>query len=427
MNNRNRIPTVFSIYMLDVICCALGCVILLWQLKHQEADEQAETITSITSERDEAARLVALRKKEYDNLRAALLASEAMLKTLNIDHDQLKEQHRLSTAELANKVKDNAELLLQLTAIETKTQTMEKQVTAQRLDAEEAARRLQTQLARLQTIEALNKEMLAKLNLSDLRVKVLEQDLERGKKDVALTAKDMATAQALIKALEDEKVVLVERAKAIQAEADQRFAGIALTGQNVLFMVDMSGSMAMSDEDTADPDKWPLVCGTVAQLMRSIKGLQYFQVIAFSDKVRYPLGSPAAWLKYDPKTTPDKALAALKATSPDGETNMHAAFAEAFRYREAGLDTIYVLSDGLPNAGGDGMPASLAKVSEQERTNFLSKHLRSKLKSDWNRPINGQKRVRINSIGFFFESPDVGAFLWALSREHDGSFVGMSK
>ncbi len=82
-----------------------------------------------------------------------------------------------------------------------------------------------------------------------------------------------------------------------------------------------------------------------------------------------------------------------------------------------------MLSDGLPNAG-DNLPPNL---SEAERSTRLSKQLRSKLKNDWNRPVTGQKRVRINSIGFFFESPDVGAFLWALSREHDGSFVGMSK
>jgi hypothetical protein len=105
---------------------------------------------------------------------------------------------------------------------------------------------------------------------------------------------------------------------------------------------------------------------------------------------------------------------------------MHAVFAEAFRYREAALDTIYVLSDGLPNAG-EGLPAGADKMSENERTTILSKHLRAKLKNDWNRPLATQKRVRINSIGYFFESPDVGAFLWALSREHDGSFVGMSK
>ena len=28
---------------------------------------------------------------------------------------------------------------------------------------------------------------------------------------------------------------------------------------------------------------------------------------------------------------------------------------------------------------------------------------------------------------FFYESPDLGAFLWALARENEGSFVGMSK
>ena len=39
----------------------------------------------------------------------------------------------------------------------------------------------------------------------------------------------------------------------------------------------------------------------------------------------------------------------------------------------------------------------------------------------------GRPRVRINTIGFFYESPDVGAFLWALARENEGSFVGMSK
>ena len=40
MLHRHRIPTIFSIYMLDVICCALGCVILLWQVAHREAEDQ---------------------------------------------------------------------------------------------------------------------------------------------------------------------------------------------------------------------------------------------------------------------------------------------------------------------------------------------------------------------------------------------------
>ena len=49
------------------------------------------------------------------------------------------------------------------------------------------------------------------------------------------------------------------------------------------------------------------------------------------------------------------------------------------------------------------------------------------MNNDWNSRNRPQPRVRINTIGFFYESPDVGAFLWALARENDGSFVGMSK
>jgi len=281
---------------------------------------------------------------------------------------------------------------------------------------------------------------LNKLAVSGLRVKVLEQDLDKAGKELAVGGEQIAAFQkklgaisrtvddtrAAIESLQNDKTALVARAKAIQAEADQRFAGIALTGKNVLFLVDMSGSMAMTDENTLDPEKWPLVCETVAQLMRSLKDLQFYQVILFSDKVRYPLGKPATWLRYDAQETPARTAAALKAIKPDGETNMHAVFTEAFRYREAQLDTIYVLSDGLPNAG-EGLPPGADKLSESERGAILSKHLRNKLKNDWNRPLAAQKRVRINSIGFFFESPDVGAFLWALSREHEGSFVGMSK
>ena len=495
MLNRQRIPTIFSIYMLDVICCALGCVILLWQLKHSEAEEliaaaklastkdasatseiaalQAELAAS-HKQHDAATQLLALRKDEHDALRQAYLISEALLKDVRIDLDRLQDQHKLAVLAMAEKVNANTELLLQIaaadkklqaqvkltavqkldaaaaaqrladqkklaaldlaertkanaallaqiSAAQTTVQTLEKQTARQKLDAAEAARRLQELLARLQSIElnnkslekqaadlrAADKDSQARLTAQALRVKVLEQELDKSKTALAVNSREAGDAVATIAALQKEKLILVNRAQAMQLEAEQRFAGIALTGQNVLFLVDMSGSMAMADEKTADPDKWPLVCETVLQLMRSIKGLQFFQVILFSDRVRYPLGGNGVWLKYDPKATPQKTLAALRAIKPEGETNMHAVFSEAFRYREAKLDTIYVLSDGLPNAGDD-LPANL---SEAERTTILSKHLRAKLRNDWNRPIADQPRVRINSIGFFFESPDVARFL----------------
>ena len=99
----------------------------------------------------------------------------------------------------------------------------------------------------------------------------------------------------------------------------------------------------------------------------------------------------------------------------------------AFQYRAQGLDTIYLMSDGLPNIG-EGLTAEAARtMRETERTEALSRHIRSALKARWNAAQPGRPRVKINAVGFFFESPDVGAFLWALTRENDGSFVGMSR
>jgi hypothetical protein len=188
----------------------------------------------------------------------------------------------------------------------------------------------------------------------------------------------------------------------------------------------MSGSMELIDENTPDPDKWPLVCETVARIMESLTDLSQYQVILFSDRVRYPLGSDGVWLRFDPESSSRNALRGLKSIKPNGETNMAAVFDEAFRFRDKGLDTIYVLSDGLPNAG-PGLPVASQNLSETQKTEVLSKYVRNRLKYVLNRPATDQPRVRINTIGFFFESPEVGAFLWALAREHNGSFVGMSK
>jgi hypothetical protein len=85
------------------------------------------------------------------------------------------------------------------------------------------------------------------------------------------------------------------------------------------------------------------------------------------------------------------------------------------------------MSDGLPNIGEGLTPEATRTMRESDRTDTLSRHIRTTLKTRWNAPQTGRPRVRINAVGFFYESPEVGAFLWALTRENDGSFVGMSK
>src|SRR6266404_3126878 len=42
MQIRHKIPTIFNLSMVDVLCCALGCCILLWLLNLREAKERSE-------------------------------------------------------------------------------------------------------------------------------------------------------------------------------------------------------------------------------------------------------------------------------------------------------------------------------------------------------------------------------------------------
>jgi hypothetical protein len=189
----------------------------------------------------------------------------------------------------------------------------------------------------------------------------------------------------------------------------------------------MSGSMELIDIRTPAANKWVGVRETLAKVMRSLPDLEKFQIILFSEKVSYLLGNDGRWLDFDSKTSVDHALRALAAVKPVGGTNMHDPFEAAFRYRNDGLDTIYVFSDGLPNMGPGLTQAQINTLKEEEQSEILAKYIRNLLAKDWNRQIPGRPRVRINTIGFFFESPDVGAFLWALARENDGSFVGMSR
>ncbi|MCS7047444.1 MAG: VWA domain-containing protein [Gemmataceae bacterium] len=538
MLNRHKIPTVFSIYMLDVLCCALGCIVLLWQVSYHDAEEksaaaaaaldqlattrqgvaardrmiaerdqvilkQNQAIVTLTGEleslrrdlqaaqdalaestkkyvalvgeldktrqaralalkeRDDLAQLALIRKQEFEALKKNHRATEALLAKLTIELKELQGKNTLTAAQLADKLKAHADLLDKIAKAEARIVLLEKDLDVKKLEFLLAAKKLDEKTSKLQEAETRlatlqkelidlrgsNEETLKRLALVEARAKLLEQDNDRGKLELAdanrrlkllmteqeifhrrltIGAKDLAEARAQIASLEGERISLLNKTKNIQAAMENRFAGITLTGKKVIFVVDTSGSMELTDENTLDPDKWPLVCDTVGRLMQSLTDLRQFQVITFADKIAYPLKNERRWLEYDGPATAKAVVAALRAIKPRGGTNMYAPMAEAFLFRELGLDTIYLLSDGLPNLG-EGLPPQANKLSDQEITDLLAKTVRRQLKVDWNRYLPGQPRVRINTIGFFYESPDVGAFLWALARENDGSFVGMSR
>jgi hypothetical protein len=226
--------------------------------------------------------------------------------------------------------------------------------------------------------------------------------------------------------LENKNQGLKDKADRLKAESESRFAGVAMTGKKVVFVVDVSGSMTLGEEKKADKNKWPGVVATVGKVMRSLPDLESYQVVVFSRTAKYLMGK-GEWQKYTGEESVKDVTDKLTATEPAGDTNMYEAFDLTFKLRAGGLDTVYLFSDGLPTSGSTGLtPDQERPLTADQKVALLARHVRGTLKDVWNREEGG-KRVRVNAIGFFYESPEVGAFLWALSRENDGSFVGMSK
>src|SRR5262245_47337237 len=85
MRTRHKIPTIFNLSMVDVLCCALGCVILLWLVNFREAKRKAvmagetssilsDTRSQLDAARDETAdyrqRLTAVEERLASTIRA---------------------------------------------------------------------------------------------------------------------------------------------------------------------------------------------------------------------------------------------------------------------------------------------------------------------------------------------------------------------
>ncbi|MBL8795733.1 MAG: VWA domain-containing protein [Planctomycetia bacterium] len=442
MKTRHRIPSIFNLSMVDVLCCALGCVILLWLLNFREAkrravaagetnvlltearldaDEQRRQLGLIEAQlleaqatRDKALLQLASLGKEklqltddLDKARGRYLALSKELATLKADVSAAEDKLLRKTADFATLTRDRDKLTAQLEAQLKMLKEKEALALAAGRSADDLASRLKDNEAQAKKLQGLADQLpklrdeaadyRAKLAVAESRLLMLDKDLGQQK-------------------------LLVEQAK--QA-AENRFAGIALAGRRVVFVVDMSGSMDFVDEKTRDPEKWAAVRETLVKIARSLPALSKYQVILFADKAVFPLGNDDRWLEYDGKNSLERISQALAAVKPKGNTNIHAAMEAAFRFRADGLDTIYFFSDGLPNVG-PGLPTDPTKtLRDIDRGELLGQYVRRTLRTTWNKP--DPQRVRVNTIGFFYESPDLGAFLWALARENDGSFVGMSK
>jgi hypothetical protein len=463
--------------MVDMLCCALGCVILVWLLnaKFQEDNlqEQAQAnatlleqaraerernqtlLSSLQADRDKTARELATARTDGEGVYALLMDLDRQLRTLEESRAALRRQlaaQQTRARDLESQLKTTRGTIAALEA-EARTRTARMDIEKARsdglgrklADSETALKTLRRELSTAQSryraveesARALEKKLsagereasLLGRKIEDLEVtrKTLERTLAARTRELADRQKLLAEADLTAQMLRGEKKQLEAEVRRVRTASENRFAGIELTGRRVIFLVDMSGSMEMVDENTRAPNKWVEVRNTVRSVMRSLPDLEKFQVILFNSSTSYLLGSKDRWIPYDSKTSADQVFKALTAVKPKGGTNMYIALEAAFRFRPQGLDTVYLLSDGLPNQGEGLTPAQSRKMNEIQRGFALGKYIRKKLATTWNRSVRMKDRVRIHTIGFFYESPDLGAFLWALARENDGSFVGMSR
>ena len=85
MRTRHRIPMIFSLSMMDVFCCTLGCVILLWLINQREAMLRTRAASQVTEKLGESeakrGRLTGL----LDDLDRELAAANVDLKARNAD------------------------------------------------------------------------------------------------------------------------------------------------------------------------------------------------------------------------------------------------------------------------------------------------------------------------------------------------------
>src|SRR5437588_1716493 len=412
MQTRHRTPTIFNLSMVDVLCCALGCVILLWLLNLREAKERAaragETndqlkitqealnqtyslLLGSMADSDALAKREGTTAAERDRLGKDLQAGRAELAALNKKLADLRGQLSDTEDRLVKLTREQRDLAREKSIVSARATDLELLLRDKESQARKHSRRAENLAEQLHDEEARARKLQGEMDIYRSKLTAAETRVQNLETIAADQKKNLSDATRSIGALQREKQSFADQASRALAAVENRFEGIALTGRRVVFLVDMSGSMELVDERTSAPNKWLGVRESLGKVMRSLTDLTKFQVILFSDKILYPLGSDGRWIDYDPRSSAERALKALAGMKPEDPTNMYTAFESAFRLRDLGLDTIYVLSDGLPNVGQGLTQEQESNLKETERSEILARHIRNLLRKDWNREIGGRQ------------------------------------
>ncbi len=192
------------------------------------------------------------------------------------------------------------------------------------------------------------------------------------------------------------------------------FFGIAVEGQNVVFVVDTSGSMdaqVMPEDDGRTTTRRARATTRLAaakqQLVQAVQAMpdeSRFRLVTFDDRVK----SWNASMLQPSRNSTRALIDLLSRLQPGGGTNVHAALVAALALEglrfgqepQSEVDEVFFLSDGLPTAGA---------VRDQDEI------------LEAVRQANRYLHVRIHAV---YTGDGVGAdFLKQLAEQNDGRFV----
>lgn len=164
-------------------------------------------------------------------------------------------------------------------------------------------------------------------------------------------------------------------------EQGARFAGIPIESDQVLFLLDASGSMRQpKPDDRSGPDRWQIAVRELERCLRALRPGTRFNVVLFAEEAR----AFAATTATIDDATIARTMEFVRATEPSRGTDLIAALELAFAAESRGAfgrppafepDTIVLLSDGVPSRGAVLVPEQiLYEINEANRSRRVVFH-----------------------------------------------------
>ena len=209
MRIRHRIPTLFNLSMVDVLCCALGCVILLWLLNQREARDQANAAEQTGQELNQSQRSLDSAERELKEVQQALLTSQRQEQQLGARvqqqvryAEQMELKGQVARRELGATRAALQQALGQTTALAATVQNLRNQQLAAQQTQQLLENTLAKQSAQLAATNARAEQLAGNLKTAQSNATKLEQQAVRAARQADVSREQWFHATAKIQLLE---------------------------------------------------------------------------------------------------------------------------------------------------------------------------------------------------------------------------------